>query len=145
MHYKRLYDDKEFLYAFDLDGKEVVVEIEMVAGGVLTGEKGRSTKKPIVSFAGKTKKLALNKTNGKTIASLYGTDTDRWIGKRITLYPTTTDFGGETVECIRIRPVVPRSGKRGTPSQEPTSTVEVGEEPDLNTASPQGGDSNERR
>jgi hypothetical protein len=106
-HYKRMYDDKEHLYAFDLDGRDVMLQIEKVFPGEVAGEKGRTSKKPIVKFVGKDKKLAVNKTNGKTIAQLYGTDTDNWVGQGITLYPTTTNFGGETVECIRIRPVKP--------------------------------------
>jgi hypothetical protein len=65
------------------------------------------SKKPVIVFAGKKKKFAVNKTNGKTIAGMYGTDVAAWKGKQVTLYPTTTRFGGETVECIRVRPAVP--------------------------------------
>lgn len=108
MHYKRMFDDKEHLYAFDLDGREATVQIEKVIAGEVAGDKGRKSKKPIIKFVGKEKKLAINKTNGKTIASLYGTDTDSWPGRWITLFPTTTDFGGETVECIRVRNQVPQ-------------------------------------
>lgn len=106
-HYLRMYDDKEHLYAFDLDGRDVTLQIEKVFAGEVQGEKGRKSKKPIIKFVGKDKKLAVNKTNGKTIAALYGKETEQWVGQGLTLYPTTTDFGGETVECIRIRPVKP--------------------------------------
>lgn len=106
--YRRMYDDKEHLYAYDLDGREVTVQIERVFAGELMGEKGRKSKKPMIKIVGKDKKLALNKTNGKTIAKLYGKDTDDWAGKWITIYPTTTDFGGETVDCIRVKPNVPQ-------------------------------------
>lgn len=106
-HYKRMYDDKEFLYAFDLDGRDCTVQIEKVQAGEVQGEQGRKSKKPIIKFVGKDKKLAINRTNGKTIAQLYGTDTESWVGQAITIYPTTTNFGGETVECIRIRPQRP--------------------------------------
>lgn len=109
MHYKRMYDDKEYLYAFDLDGREVTVQIEKCFAGELTGEKGRKSKKPMLKFVGKDKKLALNKTNGKIIAGLYGVDADAWAGKWITIFPTTTDFGGDTVECIRVRPAIPKT------------------------------------
>jgi len=121
MHYKRMFDDKEHLYAFDLDGREVTVQIEKCFAGELQGEKGRKSKKPMLKFVGKEKKLAINKTNGKTIATMYGPDTDDWAGKWITLYPTTTDFGGETVECIRIRPMVPkgRTASNGRGKSEP--------------------------
>lgn len=106
--YRRMYDDKEHLYAYDLPaGKDVIVQIERCTGGEVTGERGKKNKKPIVSFVGEKKKLALNKTNGKTIAKLYGTDTDNWKGKWIKLFATTTEFGGETVDCIRVRPHVP--------------------------------------
>jgi len=111
-----MFDDKEHLYAFDLDGREVTVQIEKCYAGELQGEKGRKSKKPMLKFVGKEKKLAINKTNGKTIAALYGTDTDNWAGRWIVLYPTTTDFGGETVECVRVKPYVPQgkgAGKNG--------------------------------
>lgn len=116
MHYKKMFDDKENLYAFDLDGREVTVQIEKCFAGELMGEKGRKSKKPMLKFMGKEKKLALNKTNGKTIATLYGTETDNWAGRWITIYPTTTEFGGETVDCIRVRPQVPQAKPNGKSS-----------------------------
>ena len=111
--YRRMFDDKEHLYAFDLEGREVTVQIEKVFPGVLKGDKGRESKKPMVKFVGKDKKLALNKTNGKTISKLYGKDTDDWAGQWITIYPTTTEFGGETVDCIRVKPLVPQRTNGG--------------------------------
>lgn len=135
-HYKTMYDDKEFLFAFDLKGKEATVQIEKVFAGTVEGEKGRKSKKPVIKFRGSEKKLAVNKTNGKTIAKLYGTDTDAWIGQALTLYPTTTEFGGETVECIRIKPQVPRqqpnargngNGKSAQPPQQAAPEPDSGE------------------
>src|SRR5262245_44091340 len=103
MHYKRMFDDNDFLFAFDLEGRDVTVTIEKVFTGELTGEKGRKTRKPMVKFVSKAKVLALNKTNGKTIATMFGPDTTQWVGKSITLYPTVTEFNGQTCECIRVR------------------------------------------
>lgn len=111
--YRKMYDDKEHFYAFDLEGHERTLEIASVSRGELTGEKNRKTNKPMVSFVGEQKKLALNKTNGKAIAALYGKDTDDWAGKLIAIYPTTTEFGGETVDCIRVRPQRPERSSRG--------------------------------
>lgn len=100
--------DKAFIYAYDLEGRDVTVTIERVTGGTLVGTGGKSTKKPVLYFKGTEKGLGLNITNARTIAGLYGGfDSDKWIGKKITLYPTTTTFGSQTVECIRIRNVVP--------------------------------------
>lgn len=115
MDYRKMFDDKEHMYAFDLDGHpsgrdgrpERTLEIAGVTRGELTGEKNRKTKKPMVSFVGEPKKLALNKTNGKAVAALYGNDTEAWVGERITVFATTTEFGGETVDCIRVRPQRP--------------------------------------
>ena len=106
-HYKSMFEDNGMLYACHLDGKDFTLTIRKVEAGSVTGSKGKKDKKPIVHFERTDKKLALNKTNGKVIAGMYGPDTDDWVGKRITLYATTTEFGSETVECIRVRPKVP--------------------------------------
>lgn len=117
-----MYDPKDHLYAFDIDeqgepgpdGKpQKTYEIESVSGGVLEGIAGgkpSKTKKPMVKLVGEAKKFAVNKTNGKTISQLYGKETNAWKGKLITLYSTTTNFGGETMACIRVRPERPDGG-----------------------------------
>lgn len=107
-HWKSMMD-RDFIFAFDLNGKDVTVTISRVEAGQLTGQGGRKAKKPVVYFDGKEKGLALNATNAKTIAAMYGNYTEKWIGKGVTLFPTTTQMGGETVECIRIRPNVPKT------------------------------------
>jgi hypothetical protein len=104
--------DKEFLYHFDLDGRDVSVCIDRVTPGEVPGENGKKSRKPLVYFKGKNKPLALNITNIRTIAAITGSfDSARWVGAWITLYPTTTQFGPRTVECIRVRPSAPKRGK----------------------------------
>lgn len=98
--------DKEFLYHYDLQGADRVVTIAKVVQGTLTN-KTKKTKKPVVYFKGKEKGLALNITNVKAIGGMYGYKVEDWIDKRITLYPTTCQFGSDTVECIRVRPTKP--------------------------------------
>jgi hypothetical protein len=105
--YRLLYDS-EHLYAFHLQGRDVTLEISRVTGGEVTGDGGKKSRKPLVYFKGKEKPLALNRTNGKTIATLYGNDASQWVGKLVTIYPTTTKFGRDTVDCIRVRASVPR-------------------------------------
>lgn len=100
--------DSDWLRAFDLQGRDCTVTIERVEAGELVGEKGRKTKKPVAFFAGKSKPLALNATNCKTIARMYGTKTEGWHGKRITLFCSVTTKDGEETPCIRIRPEVPQ-------------------------------------
>lgn len=61
--------------------------------------------------------LLLNKTNAKTIAQLYGKRPADWVGKWIALYPTTTEVGGETRDCIRVKNEEP-SHERTRPRQD---------------------------
>jgi hypothetical protein len=115
--------DKEYIYAYDLEGRDVTVEIVRVKAGTLTGTGGKSNKKPVLYFKGTEKGLGLNITNARTIAGLYGGfESEKWIGKRITLYPTTTTFGSQTVECIRIRNVVPKAKGEAIRSDVPPPT-----------------------
>ena len=100
--------DREYLGAWDIAGRDYTLEIARVVVAELTGEGNRKTRKPVVYFKDAQKGLALNKTNARTIAGLYGNDTRAWVGKRVTLFATTTTFGRETVECTRIRPELPR-------------------------------------
>lgn len=102
--------DKEHLGAWDLQGRDVTVTIADVKAGQLVGEGGKKAKKPIIRFEGKEKTFACNVTNAKAIAGMYGNDTTKWVGQRITLFPTVTQFGGEQKECIRVRPSKPSAG-----------------------------------
>lgn len=105
--------DRDYLGAWDLPaGRDVVVTIAKVEAGTLTSQGNRKTRKPVIHFEGKEKGFALNKTNGKAIANMYGPKVESWIGKRIALYATTTTFGSETVECIRVRPTVPKQATK---------------------------------
>lgn len=115
MDYRKMFDS-EYIGAWDLP-RDVTVTIASVKAGQLTGQQGRKAKKPILRFERTEKGMAANKTNCKIIAAMYGTNTREWVGKRITLYATTTEFGGETVECIRVRPQVPADAKRSTNSK----------------------------
>lgn len=116
----RKFFDKDLLYDYDLDGREVTVTIDRVEQGEFGNwnttkardddgnKKKRATKKPVVYFVGKAKALGLNITNARTIAALLGTfEVEKWKGKKITLYPTTTTFGKETVGCIRVKNRLP--------------------------------------
>lgn len=54
--------------------------------------------------------FVVNKTNGTTIEKVLGTDDiDKWVGKRITIYPTEVEFKGETVLGLRVRLRAPKA------------------------------------
>lgn len=101
-----------FLNARDLAGEERVCVIEKVVPGVVGDEE---KDQPVITFEGEKKLFGCNRTNGDTIANLYGKETDEWVGKAVTLYPSTTPLRGAIVDCIRIRPEVP-GGQRGRKS-----------------------------
>ena len=67
-------------------------------------EGGDGEEKPVLRFNEAKKGLVLNRINSTTIQELYGPETTAWTGKRITLFPTTTEFQGKNVPCIRVRP-----------------------------------------
>lgn len=103
MNIDEIYPDKSaFLKADDLNGKRVKVEIETVSVQPFENN-GKEENKLVLSFTGKEKKLTLNKTNARSIAKMYGPDTDGWVGATIQIFPTTTDFGDKKdVPCIRV-------------------------------------------
>jgi hypothetical protein len=93
----------KYLKASDLGGRTVTVTVK----DVKMEQVGQSRDiKPVVYFEGKEKGLVLNKTNSNKIANIAGSgETDDWTGTQIQIYPTETEFSGETVDCIRVRPV----------------------------------------
>lgn len=107
MDYRMAFDN-DWLKAPFLEGKEHVVKIDKVEAGEIKNASGKPKKQPVLHFEGRKLPLALNKTNAKTVARLYGNEMDEWVGKKITIYPTTTEMAGEVVDCIRIRPVAPK-------------------------------------
>lgn len=101
--------DKEYLGEWDLQGRDVTVTIARVTPGELhVQESNKKKKSPLVYFDGKEKALVCNHTNGATIAQMYGPKTEGWIGKSITLFPSTTHSPKGVVPCIRVRPEVPK-------------------------------------
>jgi hypothetical protein len=97
MDFDKLFPGR-FLKAADLNGKDVTLTISAVVVDELIGDKGTEVK-GLISFAGKKKQLVLNKTNGLCFKQMFGRETDAWVGKRITIYPTT--FNDEP--CIRVK------------------------------------------
>jgi len=104
--------DGKYLGAWNLvDAKgakrDVTVQIDSVRAEKITMEGGVQNKKPLIAFRGKELPMVCCKTNAKTIATMYGPDTSKWVGRWITLYPTTTQVGGAEKDCIRVRPQPP--------------------------------------
>lgn len=100
-----------FLKASDFKGKNVTLKIKEVNLEELEGDKGKQIK-GVISFEKTDKQLALNKTNGICIKSMFGKKVQEWVGKRITLFASV--WNGD--DCIRIF---------GSPDIEATNEITV--------------------
>jgi len=115
----------KWLKAADLEGKPHLVTIKKFGVEKI----GEDKTGPVIWFREQEKGLGLNITNGRTIEDICGSaDPDNWIGKRIVVYPTETDFKGERVDCIRVR--APKAGAKLPPAPEPEAESEAEFVPD---------------
>jgi hypothetical protein len=92
----------KFLCAGDLNGKPITLTIARAPLETLKNKNGEETK-TVLYFKGAKKALPLNRVNWDKCADICGDDSGDWEGRRVTLYPTTTQFGSEVVDCIRIK------------------------------------------
>jgi hypothetical protein len=106
----------KFVAANDLCGQDVAV---VIAGIKVEKVGSDDEQRPVVYFQGMSKGMVLNRTNARRIEQLYGGETDAWIGRPITIYPSETDFAGETVPCIRVRPDAPLLNQVHAPAVPP--------------------------
>lgn len=107
----------KYLAATDLGQAKPVVTISNIGTEVINQNE---PPKFILHFQGKNKGMVLNKTNAMNIATMYGPETDAWIGKQITLYTTFVDFQGKSVLALRVEPQVPAApGVLAQPYQAP--------------------------
>lgn len=106
-----------YLKASDIKGAEPIVSIDHVSFEPV----GRSREmKAVIYFKGKEKGLVLNKTNATKITQLAGSDlTENWDGVRVKLYATETEYAGDTVECIRIKPAPAQGRQAASPPPPP--------------------------
>jgi len=118
-HVDLLYPSK-YVKAADLRKRDVVVVIESIEPRhELVSQGNKRERKPVFNLKDKDKQFVCNKTNAKTIAKIYGPNPRDWIGKAITLYPTTVQAGGEEHECIRIRQQAPSGNGHHLDGQDP--------------------------
>jgi hypothetical protein len=121
----QVFPDK-YLKCPHLKGKPVDLTITGAPLETLKNSKGEEQQKIVLHFAGTKKTLPLNMTNFDAVADVCDEDTDHWPGKKIELYPSTTQMGGKTVECIRVR----SPAQRELPAPPPKSKLEGDDELD---------------
>lgn len=115
-HWRKL-QNPEYIGSWDLNGKDTTFKILNVVTKEITGIKG--TTKETVLILENSKPMIVNVTNQLMIQSIYSPYIEDWIGKLITLYPTTTKVRGEKMDCIRIRKVKPQSTAPSKPKKQP--------------------------
>lgn len=93
----------DYLAAEEFQGKTVTLTITGIKKEALRTNAGSTEDKFILTFKETPKKLVLNKTNAVTIAGQHGTKAEAWVGKQISLYPTTCMAFGSETDCIRIK------------------------------------------
>lgn len=90
----------KYLKAADLGGKQYTVVVDRVLMEKIVEEE---PEKACIYFSGSDKGMVLNKTNALELASVYGEDTDLWVGKPVVLFTQKTQFQGKVVDGLRLR------------------------------------------
>ena len=125
-----------YVTAFDLNGSDVTACIERVIMEEMKSQHGTEMK-PVIHFKNAKKGMVINKTNGMTIATMYGPETDNWLGKCITLYAAEVDAFGKMQKAIRVRPTVPAAKKTGPSIEEVVKDDPPEDGPDLDDYGPE--------
>jgi hypothetical protein len=104
--YDQLYPGR-FLKAPLFKGKHVTLTIADVFNEALVAEAedkdgDAEPPKTILSFKETKMQLVIPKTNGFCIMQMFGKRLADWVGKKVVFFPTTTKFGRDTVDCIRV-------------------------------------------
>ncbi len=99
--YSEMYPGR-FLKADMLKGQKVTLTIKNIAGEGLMGGDGGANLEWVVTFAERPLEFVMNKTNATCLYRMFGGDPHTWIGRKVTLFPTTTQAFGKTEPCIRV-------------------------------------------
>ena len=81
----------------------------------ISGDRGSTEDKPVMSFDNGMKSLIVNTTNWNTLEAAYGEDTDDWRGQPVELYVDPgVVYAGKRVGGVRVR--VPSNGRKAAPA-----------------------------
>lgn len=116
MHWKNL-ANYDYLGSYSLEGiaKEIILTMKEIKKERVTAT-GGSSEDCIVCYFDETKvgkidikPMVMNRTNCKTIEKLYGPQIEDWIGKKIIVFSTTTQFRRDIVPCLRVKAEIPKA------------------------------------
>lgn len=92
------------------------------------------TSKIILTFNEWEKCLPLNVTNAKSIAGLYGHNSNDWIGRQVMLFTMMVDYAGKQTLGIRVRAPM-QAGGPAQPAPQP-SPIQTSPQRPLGPAQP---------
>lgn len=102
MNINDVYPSK-YLKSADLQGR--IAKLKIINIGY---EQIGTDHRLVLYFQNKEKGLVLNKTNGRTIADVFGDETDNWIGAELDVFSMKVDMQGRMVDGLRVRVPPPR-------------------------------------
>lgn len=110
-HWRNLTDSSHLrAECFAPKEKRVLTIKEIKREKVTSANKGTVEQKPVAVFEENVLPMVLNVTNCRTIEKLYGTgNIHEWVGKKIQVFATTTKVAGQSVPCLRIENVIPKT------------------------------------
>lgn len=106
------YYPEKYIKAEHLDGP-CRVKVESVREEELTSPEGKAEDKIIVRFSDPVcehgpRELVLNKGRLQALIEAMGTnDTDRWLGRAVTIYPDKVRAFGKWVDTVLVKPKAP--------------------------------------
>jgi len=114
-HWKNFLD-KDYLGSHNLEeGEEMLLTIAKYEGEELVFNSLTKMEEPkqVLYFEEDVPKMILNITNANTLATLYGTHPENWIGKQIQVYKINGNWRNpvtkeKVTEALRIRDFIPR-------------------------------------
>lgn len=94
----------KYIKGVEFMGKDITRKILGVKLELLERDDNTSENKGVVTLEDEEKGWVINVTNKKALVKMFGTETDGWIGKRITLwFDPQVKIGRETTGGIRVR------------------------------------------
>lgn len=89
------------LESVELGGKDFVATVREVLTNQEVGKD--KVKKGVIYFKEFERGVVVNKTIRMTMELLHGDEVSEWVGRKVILYPTETEFEGSMKPVVRIR------------------------------------------
>jgi hypothetical protein len=104
MHFDKLFQSR-FIKSGLFGGRDVTLTIKAIHAEELDGEDDKKESKVVINFVERPKEWLVNKTNALCLRKMFGAETSKWIGKRVTLFaePFYDNLAKEQTTAIRVR------------------------------------------